>query len=408
MLGSGILDFAIGLVFTFLAVSLAAGAATETIASALKWRSHTLLKGIKSLLNDPQGNELAAALYKHGLINPRSDGSKASSWRTNPAYIDPKQFAVAFLEIIKGLPDPLDGNEQPAGQRVAGQQQGVAGQQQGAAGQQQGLAGQQQGAAGQQQGLAGQQQGAAGQQQGAAGQQQGAAGQQQPEAVGQLKVQIAKLRGDDSGQLKSMLNGIVERARGDETAIRTELSTWFDNSMDRVSGAYKRWAQLWSFVLALAIAAILNVSTIDIAKSLWKQPVDTKLIAASTAQNPPADYLTTLDTLPIGWPSPGANPGAPKSSPATLRGLPPDSMPQIGAASHAAPAASADTSANVFGFFWRSPAEWNWSRIGGWLITAFATLFGAPFWFDALQQLVRLKGSGPSPAEKKAHTAAST
>ena len=366
MLGSGILDFAIGLVFTFLAVSLAAGAATETIASALKWRSHTLLKGIKSLLNDPQGNELAAALYKHGLINPRSDGSKASSWRTNPAYIDPKQFAVAFLEIIKGLPDPLDGNEQPAGQRVAGQQQGVA------------------------------------------GQQQGAAGQQQPEAVGQLKVQIAKLRGDDSGQLKSMLNGIVERARGDETAIRTELSTWFDNSMDRVSGAYKRWAQLWSFVLALAIAAILNVSTIDIAKSLWKQPVDTKLIAASTAQNPPADYLTTLDTLPIGWPSPGANPGAPKSSPATLRGLPPDSMPQIGAASHAAPAASADTSANVFGFFWRSPAEWNWSRIGGWLITAFATLFGAPFWFDALQQLVRLKGSGPSPAEKKAHTAAST
>jgi hypothetical protein len=37
----------------------------------------------------------------------------------------------------------------------------------------------------------------------------------------------------------------------------------------------------------------------------------------------------------------------------------------------------------------------------GWLITAVATLFGAPFWFDALQQLVRLKGSGPSPAEKR-------
>jgi hypothetical protein len=42
----------------------------------------------------------------------------------------------------------------------------------------------------------------------------------------------------------------------------------------------------------------------------------------------------------------------------------------------------------------------------GWLITAFATLFGAPFWFDTLQRIVRLKGSGPSPAEKQAGTAA--
>jgi hypothetical protein len=42
----------------------------------------------------------------------------------------------------------------------------------------------------------------------------------------------------------------------------------------------------------------------------------------------------------------------------------------------------------------------------GWLITAVATLFGAPFWFDALERVVRLKGSGPSPAEKRAHMGA--
>ncbi len=41
-----------------------------------------------------------------------------------------------------------------------------------------------------------------------------------------------------------------------------------------------------------------------------------------------------------------------------------------------------------------------------WAITAFAPLFGGPFWFNALQQFVRLKGSGPSPAEKKANSAA--
>jgi hypothetical protein len=42
----------------------------------------------------------------------------------------------------------------------------------------------------------------------------------------------------------------------------------------------------------------------------------------------------------------------------------------------------------------------------GWIITALASLFGAPFWFDTLQQVIRLKGSGPSPAEKTNNTAA--
>jgi hypothetical protein len=44
--------------------------------------------------------------------------------------------------------------------------------------------------------------------------------------------------------------------------------------------------------------------------------------------------------------------------------------------------------------------------IGGWVIAAIATLFGAPFWFDTLQQIIRLKGAGPSPAEKQEKTGA--
>jgi hypothetical protein len=41
------------------------------------------------------------------------------------------------------------------------------------------------------------------------------------------------------------------------------------------------------------------------------------------------------------------------------------------------------------------------SLIGGWLITALATLFGAPFWFDALQKITNLRGTGVKPNEKK-------
>jgi hypothetical protein len=56
-------------------------------------------------------------------------------------------------------------------------------------------------------------------------------------------------------------------------------------------------------------------------------------------------------------------------------------------------------------WFWNSH-NW-WVMPVGWLITAIATLFGAPFWFDSLQTVIRLKGTGPSPEEKKDRRAAS-
>ena len=41
------------------------------------------------------------------------------------------------------------------------------------------------------------------------------------------------------------------------------------------------------------------------------------------------------------------------------------------------------------------PFWYNWAFvIVGWLISAVATLFGAPFWFDALQKFVQLRGAG--------------
>jgi hypothetical protein len=65
MFNSVIIDFAIGLTLSFLAVSLAASAITEAISSALKWREETLLEGIKALLNDQDFKGIALQLYNH-------------------------------------------------------------------------------------------------------------------------------------------------------------------------------------------------------------------------------------------------------------------------------------------------------------------------------------------------------
>ena len=101
MFGSTVLDLAIGLIFTFLIISLVASAATEAVASILLWRANALLQGVKDLLNDQQFNGLALALYNHDFVNPRSNGTATSEKQltAKPSYIDSKQFAAALIDI---------------------------------------------------------------------------------------------------------------------------------------------------------------------------------------------------------------------------------------------------------------------------------------------------------------------
>jgi hypothetical protein len=312
MLSSTVLDVAIGLIFTFLAFSLAVSAIVEAIASFFKWRSGTLLQGMKDLLNDQDLKGLVLNLYNHALINPRQSGKAQNMaelvagglWPASvrsqlPAYINSDQFAAAMTDVLK-----LGGGDPAA-----------------------------------------------------------------------LKLAISNnaLVKDDE-QLKTLLDGIVDRAGGDIEKVRKELAGWFDNAMDRVGGAYKRRTQLWGFIIALVMAGLLNVSAINIGQALWRRPMMAKAIGPQTnlTTKNVIDQLNALQALdvPIGWNTPIGN------NESLLK-----------------PASAAA------GFYLM--------LFAGWIITAIATLFGAPFWFDSLQQIIRLKGAGPSPAEKAEKTAAS-
>ncbi len=59
---------------------------------------------------------------------------------------------------------------------------------------------------------------------------------------------------------------------------------WFDDTMDRLSGWYKRNVQLVLFALGLAFAAALNVSTIEIARALWTQPLLRDVVVQSASK----------------------------------------------------------------------------------------------------------------------------
>jgi hypothetical protein len=330
MFSSAVLDVAIGLLFVFMAISLAASAILEAIAGIITWRSKALLQGVKDLLNDPQLTGLGRQLYQHALINPGNDGTgttQADLSKNAPAYIDPKQFAGALIDILNtGTPVP------PPGQQP----------------------------------------------------QQNPPAHPGPMTNGDAISVTAAIDhivpAASNAQINALLKGVAERADYALAPMKDEISHWFDNAMDRVSGVYKRWTQLWHFLIGLALAILLNISTIHVAKVLWQQPIDTKMIEG-LGNN---DKSLSIDTafqkldalpLPIGWshykPAAGRNEGWP------------------------------------FDLSWSTTFDWA-EMVVGWVITGVAALFGAPFWFDLLQQICRLKAAGPSPKEKQEGTAAAS
>src|SRR5215469_8964591 len=103
MFNSTVLDVAVGLIFTFLSLSLAVSTIVEAVASMMNWRARTLLQGVKDLLNDQEFTGLAREIYNHALVNPRDDGKAATEQdlKRKPAYILPEQFADALIDVTK-------------------------------------------------------------------------------------------------------------------------------------------------------------------------------------------------------------------------------------------------------------------------------------------------------------------
>ena len=165
-----------------------------------------------------------------------------------------------------------------------------------------------------------------------------------------------------SAHLRDTLQTIWVSVDRDVTKFREGVEQWFDRAMERVSGWYKRWAQLLLFVIGVVVAVTVNADAIRIADELWSDDgVRSALVAQLGTQEPNPDAEEVLDQLedlgfPVGW-------GGDKS---------PDGGWDIFAA------------------------------VTGWLITGVAVTFGAPFWFDFLGKVSNLRGAGKKPASSVA------
>jgi hypothetical protein len=152
--------------------------------------------------------------------------------------------------------------------------------------------------------------------------------------------------------------------------------------MGRISGWYKRWAQAVLLGVGLVVAILANIDTLSVTHTLWvDEPVRNAVVAEASSgslcsQIADPQKRQTCAEKEIGE--------------LASVGVPIGPTAGCGASNIPACFGSSITVSNGFGAFLL--------KLLGWIITAGAISFGAPFWFDALSKLGSLRSAGPKPA----------
>jgi hypothetical protein len=154
---------------------------------------------------------------------------------------------------------------------------------------------------------------------------------------------------------------IYNRASGDAIQFRRDAEAWFDDQMERLSGVYKRWTQWCVWAIGLALALALNANSFRMAETLWNDPSSRSSIVAAAGNAQANESVSRAQAdignlpLPLGW----------------------------------------------YGNGYHGVSGWGLALLGV-LITFGAISLGAPFWFDTLSRISRLRSTGAPPPSSDA------
>jgi len=370
MLNSTVLDIVIGLVFIYLLYSLLVTTIQEIIASNFGFRAKILQRAVFRMLEDDnkfnskfrsvlylfkksgnggEKNSTSYEFYKHPLIRFLGE----SDCHGKPAYINKETFSKVIIDLLRG--DQVN----PGDDIKLLIQKAL---------------------------------------------------DEKTTSWGNAKI---------SDETVSYLKSIWADADGDIKRFKGHLENWFDETMDRASGWYKKHTQFILFFVGLTIAILFNVDTIkivdklekdpkireqlvqqaeefdkahpDLEKQLFLQKAENEKFLAQYSKKEVAsnkslqnkqseDSLVTVNYLNIQARKDTLLNRADLMMKNDIKkcndvlGLGPNSYDGI--------------TRNLGTFV---------SALAGWIITALALSLGAPFWFDLLNKLMKLRGSVATP-----------
>ena len=208
-----------------------------------------------------------------------------------------------------------------------------------------------------------------------------------PEKLEDLKKQIKKNEFIKNDAEKWLL-GMIDRSYNKIDLFYENLEEAYNNAMDRVSGWYGRKVKRSILILGMVTAVLLNIDTLDIVQSLWKNKENAKMFSSMVTK-----AMDNIDREQEGFKITDEN----------------------GQTIYSVDNRSGDNIANVLKLTDTFPIPLGWDKnsltsfsqpnwflgilgkLAGWTISALAIFLGAPFWFDLLGKVVNLRGSGSKP-----------
>ena len=172
------------------------------------------------------------------------------------------------------------------------------------------------------------------------------------------------IRNMPDGSVKQALLAAIQNAGDDLQLAQKNIEAWFDDTMARVSGWYKRFTQKWTVVFALLFVIAINADTIHMARVLWMNPTLRAQVVEQSKTRTAADTRVS---------------SAEEKELASFVGW------QAGVK---------DDDAGAW-----------FQRVIGWLLSAVAVSLGAPFWFDTLNRVMNLRNAGKAPDQPASKTA---
>jgi hypothetical protein len=262
----------------------------------------------------------------------------------------------------------------------------------------------------------------------------GVAGVATPPAPAAAPKPLQPLRDAISGiantQLKGALLPLVDAAGDDVTKARENIELWYDSTMDRVSGWYKRRAQWIVLGLGLGVAIVVNADTITIGNGLSHDVSMRNALVAAAQEfakiNPASPPVPPPGASPSSVPAPGGvNPVPPPTprpnkaviaevckndkespvctactgdanSPACTACLKDENSPECKVARNLSQIRQLGLPVGWDTNDTRTIPRtfWGWVTKGlGWLVTATAISLGAPLWFDLLNKIMVVRST---------------
>lgn len=373
MMSSGILDIVVGLVFIYLLYSLLATLVQEIIATHFSFRAKMLERAIFRMLEDEnkfnsrfsgiiclfakprnggKKNSPSGEFYKHPLIKFLSENSSKSK----PSYINRHTFSKVIVDLLRG-DEARPGDNEP-GLIQSALDQGIT-------------------------------------------------------KWGNVEI---------SPETLSYLRSVWTDAKSDITQFKNHLEGWFDETMDRTTGWYKKHTQFILFFVGFAIAVVFNVDTLKIVDKLEKDPkLREQLVQQAGAfmeAHPDLDVQLKEKELEYTKALAELNNRELQPDQDLAGSLAKDSIElekykllqarRDTLLNHAESLIRNDI-ANVqhsLGMDWSNfNCQSGWKNclinllksLFGWTITAIALSLGAPFWFDLLNKLMKLRASVATP-----------